>query len=176
MLQLILGSMFGGKTTELIRRLTRASIAGKHVVILRPNTDNRSHLTHSQLTHKLEEKFVDSISEINWEEYDVIGVDEGQFFNSNFVDDVNKIADSGRKVIIAGLNGTSERKPFENIQALIPHVDDIIFMPAVCTNCGSEHGVYSFYKLGEKTQAVKVGGEEAYTALCRACYNEKSNI
>lgn len=163
----------GGKTTELIRQLTRAKIAGKKVVLLRPSRDNRPNLTHSQLTHDIEEVFVSSVDDIDWREYDVIGVDEGQFFNNNFPERIDHVANTGRKVVISALNGTSERKPFETIQKLIPLVDDITYEPAVCTDCGSEHASYSYYKLGSKTENVKIGGGEAYTALCRNCYMEK---
>lgn len=175
MLQLILGSMFSGKTTELIRRLTRAQIAGKKVVLLRPERDNRANLTHNQVNHEIEEKFVSSIKDINWKEYEVIGIDEGQFFNDDFVRRVDHVANTGRKVIISALNGTSEREPFETIQQLLPLADDITFEHAVCTDCGSEVASYSFYKLGSKTEAVIVGGKEAYTALCRNCYIKRSN-
>lgn len=175
MLQIILGPMFGGKTTELIRRLTRAQIGGKKVVLLRPKRDNRAKLTHSQSSHNLEEIFVSSVSDINWKEYEVIGIDEGQFFNSDFVQTVEKIANTSRKVIISALNGTSEREPFDTIQKLIPLSDDISYEAAVCTDCGSENGSFSFYKLGAKTEAVKVGGKEAYTALCRKCYLKRVN-
>lgn len=175
MLQLILGPMFGGKTTELIRRLTRAQIAGKRVVLLRPDKDNRPELTHNKVSYDIEERFVSSIDDINWKEYEVIGIDEGQFFNSDFARRIDHVASSNRKVIISALNGTSEREPFETILQLIPLADDISYEPAVCTDCGSEHASYSFYILGTKTEAVKVGGKEAYTALCRNCYIKRSN-
>lgn len=175
MLQLVLGSMMSGKTTELIRRLTRAQIAGKRVVLLRPEKDDRPELTHNQINYDIEEIFVSSIDDINWKEYDVIGIDEGQFFNSGFARRVDHVANLNRKVIVSALNGTSEREPFETIQQLIPLADDITFEHAICTDCGSEYGSCSFYKLGSKTEAVKVGGKEAYTALCRNCYLKRMN-
>lgn len=176
MLHLILGSMYSGKTSELIRLLTRAKIANKKVVLLRPETDNRPNLTHSRLTHDIEEVFVSSLSDVNWKNYDVIGVDEGQFFDENLVKQADHIASTKRKVIISALNGTSERGPFGVIQSLIPLVDDITFEHAVCTDCGSEFASCSFYKLGSKTESVIVGGENEYTALCRDCYNTRLSL
>lgn len=173
MIILILGPMMAGKTTELIRLLNREKIAGKDVLLVRPNTDNRGFLTHSGFVAGIEEVFVDEISEVNYNKYDVIGVDEGQFFK-NLSRDANKIADEEKLVIISALNGTSERDVFESVQELIPHAEIIDKKNAVCTECGSQHATFSYYKTGDKTDKVKTGDSHQYEALCRKCYNKKS--
>ena len=172
MLTLILGPMFSGKTSELIRLLVRASIAGKKVVLLRPETDTRGFLTHDNKDYSLEEKFVSTVNIADCLDYDVIGIEEGQFFNSSFKESVNKLADMGKEVIISALNGTSEREPFDSIQSLIPDAETIIKLNAICTECGSEYGSYSFFRAGNKTDKVKVGDIHEYTALCRNCYKK----
>lgn len=175
MLQLILGPMFSGKTSELIRRLERAKIAGKNVVLLRPKTDTRDRLTHDDKESKVPVRFVDRLYEIEHSEglarIDVIGVDEAQFFNyPMFATEIDHLA-MHCTVIACGLNGTSERTPFEPIQSLIPLCDSIDMLTAICTNCGSEQGAFSYYKAGDKDSDVVVGGKDVYTTLCRSCHD-----
>jgi len=175
MIKLILGPMFSGKTTALISELERAKFAKKKVVLIRPNTDDRKFLTHSGMKFPIEEIFLDEVGQLpNKLEYDVIGVDEGQFF-LNLVRDVNFLADNGIKVVISALNGTSEREPFDNIQDLIPYVEEIEKKNAVCAECGSEYATYSYYKPGDKKDKIKTGGVSDYDALCRICYNKHLN-
>jgi thymidine kinase len=158
--------MFSGKTTELLRRLTRLQIGGKKVILLRPNIDNRGILTHDCLDHAIQEVFVDTILDsMNFDNIDVVGVDEGQFFKG-LAKDVNNLANSGKIVIISGLHATSEAEPFTEIQGCIPIAESITKLNAVCTQCGSQEGSFTFYKKGKKTEAVLVG-EHEYTALCR---------
>lgn len=176
MIQLILGPMFSGKTTEMLRRLTRASIAGKKVALLRPYTDTRAYLTHDMEHAKVKEYFVDWIPALDKRyTYDVIGIDEAQFFTySQFCHDVNNLALNGVTVILSGLSGTSEREPFDAIQQLIPHAEEITKLNAVCKICGSDYGSFSYFLNGDKDEDVKVGGSELYTALCRVCYFRQS--
>jgi len=169
-LQLILGPMFSGKTSELIRRLERASIAGKRVVLLRPKTDTRGHLTHDNKAFLFPIHFVNGIFEIEHSKGDVIGVDEAQFFDyPQFAAEVDHLAQKCT-VIACGLNGTSERTPFAPIQSLIPLCDSIDMLTAICTKCGSEMGTFSYFKAGNKEGDVEVGGKDKYTTLCRTCY------
>lgn len=167
--------MMSGKTSELVRQLVRAQIAGKRVILLRPNTDNREFLTHSKLTHDIEEKFISSINEFDPKEYDVIGVDEFQFFPEDSAYKIDTIVNMDKIIIVSALNGTSERTTFQTVQNIIPLVDDIIFEAAVCTECGDDHAPFTHYKLGEKNEDVKVGGQHEYTALCRKCYIKKNS-
>lgn len=168
-IEMILGPMYSGKTTELLRRLTRLQIGGSRVILLRPNIDNRGILTHDCLDHKIQEQFVDTILDFkDFDSVDVIGVDEGQFFKG-LAKDVNHLANLGKIVIISGLHATSEAEPFPEIQACVPISESITKLNAVCTQCGSQEGSFTFYKKGRKTEAVLVG-EHEYTALCRECY------
>jgi thymidine kinase len=175
-IKLITGGMFSGKTSALISELERAKFAKKRVILVRPNTDDRKFLTHSGITPQIEEVFLDEVGQLSDKlEYDVIGIDEGQFF-TNLTYDVNFLADNGIKVIISALNGTSEREPFDNIQDLIPYVEEIEKKNAVCAECGSEYATYSYYKLGDKKDKIKSGGASDYDALCRKCYNKHFDI
>ena len=173
MIELIIGPMFSGKSSELLRRLTRYKIAGKQTLLLRPERDTRGFFTHDKKENSVKEIFVDKISNFkDLYNYDVIGVDEGQFFED--LDIVDSWADQGLTVIISALNGTSEKKPFPSVQSIIPLADTIDKLSAVCTSCG-EDAVFSFYKVGNKKSDIEIG-EDEYTALCRKCWNKKSDI
>jgi thymidine kinase len=169
MLSLIIGPMFSGKTTELVRRLNRYQIAGKKVILFRPTTDTRDHLTHDRLSHDIQEVFTGRLYYTDWQKYDVIGIDEGQFFTM-LKDDADYFADQGKTVIISALNGTSEKKQFDQVQGLIPFAEEIVKLNAVCMDCGSDYGTFTYYKAGNKTKDVQVGDEHEYMALCRKCY------
>jgi len=172
-IKLITGCMFSSKTSQLVSELERATFAKKKVILIRPNTDNRDFLTHSGNIPPLEEVFLDRVSDlVGGLTYNVVGIDEGQFF-PNLANDANFLADNGVKVIISALNGTSEQEPFDSIQELIPYVEEIVKKNAVCMECGSEYASYSHYKRGNKTDKVKTGGASDYEALCRKCYNKK---
>lgn len=172
MIKLILGPMFSSKTSTLLTELERAKFAKKKVILIRPNTDDRKFLTHSGMRPPIEEVFLDEVGQLkNKLEYDVVGIDEGQFF-TNLAHDVNFLANNGVKVIISALNGTSEREPFDNIQDLIPYAEEIEKKNAVCAECGSEFATYSYYKPGDKKDKIKTGGASDYDALCRVCYNK----
>lgn len=185
MIELILGPMYSGKTTELFRRLERHKIAGRNVVMLRPAIDTRHQLTHEGLHAKtVKTKLpwpvlaVDGIELSTLMEYDVIGIDEGQFFPSLLHNSTDSEHNEGilslvhltkpKHVIISALNGTSELGVWPTVQELIPHVERLDFLAAVCMKCGAD-AHFSFYISGKK-EAVSVGGEGAYLALCRACY------
>ncbi len=173
MITLICGSMMAGKSSEMIRLLVRAKIAGKKTILIRPSMDDRGFLTHDKKTIDIKEISTDRLDYQLVKDYDVIGIDEAQFMPDNLLSYVNKIADSGKEVIICGLNGTSERKEFSNISSLIPYAEVIIKLNAICTECGSEYGAFSYFKDGNKSDDIKVGGSNEYTALCRKCYNSK---
>lgn len=176
MIKLITGPMMAGKTTELLRLLIRAKIAGKKTILIRPEIDTRGFLTHDKKEAEetlIEEKFLREIKAEELTEYDVIGIDEGQFFGQNLAEEANKLADQGKTIIISALNATSERTAFDNIQALIPHAEEIIKLNAICIDCGSEYATYSYYTAGRKKDKIKVGGSSDYIALCRHCYKRR---
>ncbi len=173
MIQLILGPMFSGKTTELLRRLTRSKIAGKKTILIRNNIDKRDHLTHdNKCNGNIEEKYISNLNEINPTNFEVIGIDEGQFFKDLYIY-ANKWANNNKIIIISALNGTSEQKPFEEITKIIPFAEEIDKLNAVCIKCGSDFGTYSKYLKHDKNSTIKVGGSESYQARCRNCLNMK---
>jgi len=173
MIELIIGPMFSGKSSELLRRLTRHRIAGRKIILLRPKTDTRGFFTHDKKENSVNEVFIEKISDFtDLRDYDVIGIDEGQFFSDLIL--IDKWANSGVTVIVSALNGTSERTPFSSVQDIIPKVDKMDKLSAVCTNCG-EDAQFSFYKIGNKNSDIVVG-EDDYTALCRKCWNDKTNM
>ncbi|MCX8058382.1 MAG: thymidine kinase [Spirochaetes bacterium] len=172
MIHLIIGPMFSGKSTELIRRLKRAKIAGRKVILIKPSIDKRGILTHDdkEVGNKNDFNFifVDDLNNLDYRNYDVIGIDEGQFFK-NLSYYANKWASESKEVIVAGLDATSEQIPFDEIINLIPFSEEVIKLNAICTKCGSEYGAFTFYKAGEKKEKIKIGGKELYEARCRMC-------
>lgn len=176
MITMILGSMFSGKTSELLTKLERANIAKKKVILLRPGVDNRGFLSHGgKKLNGFEEKFVADLLDIDITNFDVIGVDEGQFHKHlrEFVIKSNKL---NKDVYISALHATSESEMFEEIIKVIPFCENIMKLNAICTKCGSELGNYTFFKEGKKTEKVVVGGLDAYTALCQQCYFQEMEI
>ena len=171
MISVIVGPMFSGKSTELLRRLERAKIAGKNVALVRPETDTRPQLTHNKTRVVIEPLFLPSLDFFDPSGYNVIGVDEGQFF-PDLVKYANEYAAMGAHVIVTGLPLTSELQPFASIVALLPFAEDILRLNAICAHCGSEYGAFTHYKAGRKTQDVLVGGIDLYDSLCRECYLE----
>ena len=169
MITLIIGPMFSGKTTELLRRLNRSKIAGKKTILLRPEIDTRDKLTHDDLkTNGIEEKFLKDLDDINLDEYVVVGIDEGQFFK-NLATHANNLANKGKHVIIAGLDATSEQQPFEEILNTIPFAEEVVKLNAICSFCGSEYGSFTYFKAGRKKDKIVVGGLDLYQAICRKC-------
>ena len=171
MITLIFGPMYSGKTTELLRYLERASLARKRVVLLRTKVDTRSFLSHTERDNAwLEQRFVD-LANFDPTDYDVLGIDEGQFFDG-LKDFCLKCSLAGKKVIVSALHATSESEMFDPIVKLLPHCEEVVKLNAVCTRCGSEQGNYTYYLAGSKTDKVSVGGKNEYTALCDRCYFE----
>ena len=169
MITLVFGPMYSGKTTELLRRLERAHMAKKRVILLRPQIDSRPFLSHSTKdTSWLKQEYV-SLREFDASEYDVIGIDEGQF-HDGLKQFCLKHSLSGKCIVISALHATSESQMFEPIIETLPYCEEIIKVNAVCMKCGSEHGNYTYFLAGNKTEKVAVGGTEEYTALCDKCY------
>lgn len=172
MIELIIGPMMSGKSTELLRRLERSNIAGKKVCLIRPKIDNRDYFTHSGLNINIDVFHVKSISTIkNLFNYDVIGIDEGQFFTNIATSAYIINSELNKKIIISALNADFNKKMFPEIVSLIPYCDTIDKMNAVCLECGSDYGNYSIYT-GEdvnKDEIIKIGGKESYKVVCFNC-------
>jgi thymidine kinase len=165
--------MFSGKTEELIRRLRRAQIARQQVAIFKPRIDNRysnDHIvSHSEL--KIPSLVVENPSEIliGAKSAQVVGIDEAQFFDMSLVDVADQLANSGKRVIIAGLDQDFRGKPFEPIPQLLAVAEYITKTLAICVVCGNPAD--RTQRTSEGSERVLVGAKDAYEARCRRCYN-----
>jgi len=171
-IQLIIGPMFSGKSTELIRRLKRYQVAQYSCLIVKYAKDTRYHDT-GIATH--DRQVLKAVSATTLEElnerakaYDVIGIDEGQFF-PDVVGWCEMMANCGKMVMVAALDGTFQRKPFANILELVPLAEYVVKLQAVCMNCFGE-GSYSKRICQEKEVEV-IGGADKYMAVCRSCFH-----
>jgi thymidine kinase len=171
-IEVITGSMFSGKTEELIRRLRRAQFAGLNVEIFKPSLDNRysEKMVVSHDDRSIVSTPVESASSILLlaGEVDVVGIDEAQFFDNSIIDVCNKLADNGVRVVVAGLDMDFMGEPFGPIPALLSVSEYITKVHAICMRCGSL-AQYSFRK-SEESQVVLLGEKDKYEPLCRACY------
>ena len=172
--EVITGSMFSGKTEELIRRLRRAQFAGLKVEIFKPSVDKRyseirvvSHDDKSIVSTPVDNS--SSIILLSGD-VDVVGIDEAQFFDTAIVDVCNKLADRGIRVIIAGLDMDFMGKPFGPMPALLSIAEYVTKVHAICVRCGNL-AQYSFRKSDEE-QVVVLGEKDKYEPLCRYCYNK----
>jgi thymidine kinase len=176
-IEVITGSMFSGKTEELIRRLRRAQFAGLKVEIFKPSLDKRYSETRvvSHDDKSIISTPVDNPSAILLlaNGVDVVGIDEAQFFDSSIVEVCNKIADEGIRILIAGLDMDFMGKPFGPIPALLAIAEFVTKVHAICMRCGNL-AQYSFRK-SEESQIVLLGEKNLYEPLCRNCYNKALN-
>lgn len=172
-IEVICGSMFSGKTEELIRRLKRAEIAKLKVEIFKPKTDVRYDET-AVVSHDLnsvKSTPVGSSTEILFlnAETQVVGIDEAQFFDENLPEVCNKLAAKGVRVIIAGLDMDFAGKPFGPVPALMSIAELVTKVHAVCVCCGSP-AMYSYRKVSSQ-ETVLLGEKESYEPRCRFCYH-----
>jgi thymidine kinase len=173
-IEVITGSMFSGKTEELIRRLRRAQFAGLKVEIFKPSIDNR--YSESRVVSHDENSIVstpvDNASAILLlaGEVKVIGIDEAQFFDNSIVDVCNKLADNGIRTVIAGLDMDFMGNPFGPMPALLAIAEYVTKVHAICMRCGNL-AQYS-YRKSDEAQVVVLGEKDKYEPLCRSCYNK----
>lgn len=174
-IQLILGPMFSGKTTELIRRLKRFQFAKHKCLIIKYHRDQRYTEKNEITTHDHQKMAAAACVKLDdlkrnhnlLSEYSVIGIDEGQFFPDT-VTFAEEMANLGKTVIVAALDGSYQRTPFGNILNLIPLSESVIKLTAVCMICFQEA---SFTKrIGAEKELEVIGGAEKYMAVCRQCY------
>jgi thymidine kinase len=172
-IEVIAGSMFSGKSEELIRRLRRAKIARQKVQVFKPRIDVRySHdhiVSHSEMRH--ESSMVETAAEILAsieKSTEVVGIDEGQFFDKELVDVANELARRGLRVIIAGLDQDYTGKPFEPMPQLLAIAEYITKTHAICVRCGQPAN-YS-QRTFESEERVAVGAGGMYEARCRRCF------
>jgi thymidine kinase len=171
-IEVIAGCMFSGKTEELIRRLRRAQIAKQTVKIFKPRIDIRYSesdiVSHSE--QSLPSILISDINEITELARDaqVVGIDEAQFFSNDIVDICNRLANEGKRVIVAGLDQDYKGIPFEPMPQLLAIAEYITKTLAICVNCGNPAD-----KTQRKTtssERVVVGAADIYEARCRKCH------
>ena len=176
-IEVITGSMFSGKTEELIRRLRRAQFAGLKVEIFKPSLDKRYSETRivSHDNKSIISTPVDNASAILLfaGEVDVVGIDEAQFFDISIVDVCVKLADDGIRIVIAGLDMDFLGKPFGPVPALLAIAEFVTKVHAICMRCGNL-AQYSFRK-SEEEKIVLLGEKNLYEPLCRNCFNAALN-
>ena len=172
-IEVIAGSMFSGKSEELIRRLRRAKIARQKVQVFKPKIDVRyahDHIvSHSEMRH--ESGSVETAAEIlalAEPDTEVIGIDEGQFFDQELVDVANRLARRGVRVIIAGLDQDYTGRPFEPMPQLLAVAEYITKTHAICVRCGQPAN-YS-QRIVASEERVVVGAADSYEARCRRCF------
>lgn len=173
-IEVICGSMFSGKTEELIRRLKRAKFAKQRVEIFKPAIDTRysdidvvSHEGHS-----ISSTPIDSSASILLfsSEIDVVGIDEAQFFDAGLVDVCNQLANNGVRVIVAGLDMDFRGVPFGPMPALCAIADEVSKVHAICVKCG-QLANYS-HRTVKNDKQVMLGEMAEYEPLCRSCYQQ----
>ena len=171
-IEVIAGCMFSGKTEELIRRLRRATIAKQHVKIFKPAIDLRysenSIVSHNE--QSLPSVLIKDIKEVfeHSKDAQVIGIDEAQFFSSDIIEVCNKLANEGKRVIVAGLDQDYKGIPFEPMPQLLAVAEYITKTLAICVECGNPAD-----KTQRKTtssERVIVGAADIYEARCRRCH------
>jgi len=172
--EVICGSMFSGKTEELIRRLRRAEFANQELLLFKPKIDRRysekSVVSHNGISFEAIE--IDSSSEIldHWKKERIVAIDEAQFFDMNVVKVVNQLASKGVRVVCAGLDMDFQGNPFGPIPNLLASAEYVTKVHAICMSCGNL-AQFSHRKSKEKEQ-VLVGAVDEYEPLCRSCYNK----
>jgi len=173
-IEVIVGSMFSGKTEELIRRLRRAQIAKQKVQVFKPKVDDRyskehvaSHSAQREQAQVIEQ--ADEILGLIEDNTRVVGIDEGQFFDNSLVDVCQKLANRGLRVLVAGLDTDWRGLPFEPMPQLMAVAEIVVKQNAICMVCG---GLASrTQKTVTSQERVQVGAADLYEARCRGCFD-----
>lgn len=182
-IEVVCGSMFSGKTEELIRRIKRATFARQRVVIFKPQIDTRyseeevvSHDRNAVMSVPLSTsgEILDYLSShtasTDGYDFDVVGIDEAQFFGMDLVAVCNQLANNGVRVIIAGLDMDFQCTPFGPIPALCAVADEVTKVHAICVKCGAL--AYVSHRLVHNQNQVLIGEQAEYEPLCRECYKK----
>lgn len=173
-IEVICGSMFSGKTEELIRRLRRAEFAQQKILLVKPKLDNRYH-DSDVVSHQgtsFEAITVDNAAAILdlWSKEKVVAIDEAQFFDDGVIEVCTKLSAKGVRVILAGLDMDFKGVPFGPIPQLLCIAEYVTKVHAICVSCGN---LAQFsHRTVSQTEQVLVGAVEKYKPLCRACYNK----
>lgn len=176
-IEVVCGSMFSGKTEELIRRMRRAQFANMKVEIFKPRIDVR-YSPDEVVSHggdSIRSTPVDSPSNILLlaDDVDVVGIDEAQFFDSSITDVCTQLANRGIRVIVAGLDMDYLGKPFGPMPKLMAVAEYVTKVHAICVRCGNlaNHS----HRLNSNNKLVMLGEKDTYEAICRHCFNEEVN-
>ena len=173
-IEIVCGSMFSGKTEELLRRLTRARIAKQKVEVFKPAVDVRydEEDVVSHDARKSNSIPVENASQILFyaEDFEVVGIDEAQFFGNELVSVCNELANRGKRVIVAGLDMDYKGNPFGPVPQLMAIAEYVTKVHAICIRCGNlaNHS----HRTVPDDKLVVLGETEAYEPLCRKCFNE----
>lgn len=174
-IEVICGSMFSGKTEELIRRIRRAEFANQALILFKPKVDNRFSENHV-VSHKgssFEAVIVNNSKEIlsNWSNQKVVAIDEAQFFDNDIIHVCNELANKGVRVIVAGLDMDYQGVAFGPMPQLMSVAEYVTKVHAICVSCGN---LAQFsQRTVQQTEQVLVGAVEKYRPLCRTCYHQK---
>lgn len=190
-LHIIIGPMFSGKTTELCRELCRAREVDFRVLYVNHSFDTRNEKvdisTHNPMLTSLEDAGVDvlkveKLEEVHlevWNGYDIIGIDEAQFFDNLEPIVLQLVDDMDKRVYVCGLDGTFQQKKFGRVLDLIPHSDSVQKLPAWCKMCKVAKkvvpAIFTHRLSASDKSEILVGGKDSYTALCRKCFNRVNN-
>ena len=178
-IEVIVGSMFSGKTEELIRRLRRAQIARQSIQVFKPRIDTRYSPDHvashdrSLFPSKVIEHAVEIFKHLH-PDTEVLGIDEGQFFDEELIDVVNELANRGLRVIIAGLDLNWKGEPFHPMPSLMAIAESVEKLRAVCVTCGAPAS--RTQRLVKQTDAILVGDRTAYESRCRDCFDVELSL
>jgi len=172
-IEVIAGSMFSGKSEELIRRLRRAKIARQKIQVFKPEIDKRFSndqiVSHSEIRHESANVRTSADIRANVEpNTEVVGIDEAQFFDNELIAVANELAERGVRVIIAGLDQDYTGKPWEPMPQLLAIAEYITKTHAICMKCGQPANYTQ--RTFESEERVAVGGAGMYEARCRTCF------
>ena len=166
-IECICGSMFSGKSEELLRRIKRGVIAKQKVLLFKPSIDN----SYDSISI---EKSSDILNFVKDTKYDIIGIDEIQFFDNDIVKIINKLADDGIRVIVAGLDMDFKAEPFHPMPEIMAISEMVTKLHAVCNKCGKEASRSQRLINGKPAKyddpVVVIGASESYEARCRHCH------
>ena len=175
-IEVICGSMFSGKTEELIRRLRRANFANQKVEIFKPMIDIRYSVQEvvSHDSNAIRSTPVDSSASILLfaSDVEVVGIDEAQFFDTGIVDVCQKLASAGVRVIVAGLDMDYLGNPFGPMPSLMAVAEYVTKVHAICVRCGNL--AHHSHRLTKSDKLVVLGEKESYEPICRHCFNDLS--
>ena len=177
-IEVVCGSMFSGKTEELIRRMKRAKFAKQKVEIFKPSIDTRYSdedvVSHDQ--NSIHSTPIESSGSLLLlaSDIDVVGIDEAQFFDNGLVEVCNELANRGVRVIVAGLDMDFKGIPFGPIPALCAIADEVTKVHAICVRCGAL--AYVSHRLISNDRRVLLGEKDEYEPLCRKCYQKAISI